>query len=153
MNVQRPPPPHLSRTTNLDFPRRCSRGGKEGGVQKEPKIEYDSDRPTREGRASSADGAVPVAPKFHLVRPRLWLVLLERALRLLGVRELRRRRCPEDDRPVRACPVPTGILRRQGVRYRLHRRPCLFRADAAADAYDNKRELRRGEERKKEKNK
>lgn len=91
-------------------------------------------------QGSSAEGAVAVSVKFHLVHLEHPLGRLDRALGLLRVRELRRRCRPEDDRTVRA-RVPRGGFRRQRVRYRM-RRPRLFRADAAADTYDDKRELR-----------
>jgi hypothetical protein len=90
---------------------------------------------------SNADGAVGVSLKFHLEHPRVWLARLDRRRRLLRVRELGRRRRPEDDRSVRARAV-TGILRRHRVRYRVGTRSCFFRADTAADTYDDKRKLR-----------
>ena len=137
------------------WPRRCSRGRRKGEYKKSPDraSEHDGDKPTREREVSSTDGAVPVTSKFHLAHPHLWLARLKRALRFLCVRKPRRRRRPEDDRPVRSRPVPTGSLRRQGIRYGMHRRPSLFPAEAAVDAYNNKRKLHRGKEREKENNK
>lgn len=88
---------------------------------------------------SSADGAVAVSLKFHLEHPRTCcLARLDRGPGLLSVRELCRRRRPEDDRPIRA---RRGSFRRHRVRYRMGTRSCLFRADAAADTDDDKREL------------
>lgn len=127
--------------------------GKEMGSAIATQIEHDGDKPMRGREASSTYGAVPVTSKFHLAHPHLWLALLKRALRPLCVRKPRRRRRPEDDRPVRFRSVPTGSLRRQGIRYGLHHRPCLFRAEAAVDAYNNKGELHGGEERGKKNNK
>lgn len=89
---------------------------------------------------SSADGAVAVSLKFHLEHPRTCcLARLDRGPDgLLSVRELCRRRRPEDYRPIRA---RRGSFRRHRVRYRMGARSCLFRADAAADTDDDKREL------------
>jgi hypothetical protein len=65
---------------------------------------------------SSADGAVGVSLKFHLlhlVHPRTCRIgRLDRRVGLLRVRELRRRCRPEDNWPVRARAVPGGRLRR-----------------------------------------
>jgi len=65
---------------------------------------------------SSADGAVAVSLKFHLVHPRTCrLIRLHRGLGLLSVRELRRRCRPEDNRAIRARPV-LGNFRRHRIR-------------------------------------
>jgi hypothetical protein len=90
---------------------------------------------------SNADGAVAVSLKFHLEHLPTCLARLDGGLRLLRVRELRRRRRPEDDRTIRARPVCGGSFRRHRVRYRMGTRSCLFRADTAADTDDDKREL------------
>jgi hypothetical protein len=89
---------------------------------------------------SNADGAVAVSLKFHLEHPRTCcLAGLDGGPGLLSVRELRRRRRPEDDRPIRA---RSGRFRRHRVRYGIASRSCPFRADTAADTDDDKRELR-----------
>ena len=153
LNVQRPPPPLRAQQT-LVIPWALYGGEAKGGggvMQKKPKMEQDGDKRMKKGwvvivmvvfAGSNADGAVAVSFKFHLEHPRTCFARLDRGLSLMRVRELRRRRRPEDDRPIRAGPIPGRNFRRHRVRHRMDTRSCLFRADTAADTDDDKRELR-----------